>query len=433
MIIRNVSFTNSDTVMLKWCTTDGSAAPAPQNVTLAPGTQTLIGWDASQYLSAGTSLTGVVMMTYTGNPGDIVADGCCESTTTGFAMPAASVAPNPSDGSHLIGEYFSVDLDTPGELVMTNVSSSTINAGAVLHLANNSAVPLTTGMQAIPANQAISLDLTQYLDGLDATSATGYIDVVYDGAPGSLTLSFMAVGINTSVGMGGNFGGNAGPIPPLMVFPNTAESDTGDPVQVTAVTNGQIGAPSWSVTSNTPSPGTVSPGTAQDVTTWPATYNPDPQATLGTDTLTASAGGLTAKVTVEKGQNKLTGFSTTQMGLGQHKRISVEGSAGRLGATTFNIIAKREFPLADFTHPLIVQFGSDSVNPALVQVTSTGTNTLIGTAPTSMVLGACKITVSLFGDVTVIASSNSLGSYFAYDPPSSVGAVAPAGGFNRVG
>ena len=121
--VRNVSFTNSDTVMLKWCTTDGSAAPAPQSVTLAPGTQTLIGWDASQYLSIGTSLTGVVMMTYTGNPGDIVADGWCESTTTGFAMPAASVAPNPSDGSHLIGEYFSVDVDTPGELADVRVAS----------------------------------------------------------------------------------------------------------------------------------------------------------------------------------------------------------------------------------------------------------------------------------------------------------------------
>src|SRR5262249_18011498 len=135
VMVRNVSTTSTDSVTLKWTTADGTSAPAPTSFSIGPSTQKLVEWDAYQYLNSGAVTTGVVTVSWTGNSADIVAGACSESGSNGLAIAAPSLEPDPGDGNQLVGTFFQIDPVTGDEVVLTNVSTNTVQAGGVLLVA----------------------------------------------------------------------------------------------------------------------------------------------------------------------------------------------------------------------------------------------------------------------------------------------------------
>jgi hypothetical protein len=164
-----------------------------RTVTVNPGSQILVPVSARTILTAGQRVSGDVRLTYTGNPGDIVAQGMNVASSLHLAVPARAVEPTATDGRRLASSFFDLNSKDVAVVQLTNLSSSDVLAGARLQLADSIAEPLTSSLVTVPANGTATLNLAELLTEVpDGLAARGAVEVLHNGSLGALGASFYA-------------------------------------------------------------------------------------------------------------------------------------------------------------------------------------------------------------------------------------------------
>ena len=421
MMICNTSGAESRVVTASFQTDNGVVIPSRQ-VTLGPGQQSMIELDSRQLLSFGASTMANVRLDYSGNASDIVGGAVSMAKDARCAIPAQFAESGWSNGRLLVAPFFRFDARTSGILQLSNIGSSPVKAGAMMEFADTTLPGLNTELITIPAGGTATLDLRNYLNLVDdSVSAQGCLEVLHNGAPGTVIGSFTALGVHNDISLqvaleeGPHFNGND-----MEVFPNAQELQPGDSSEVAVMTGGSLGQPSWSVSSTAGKPGTVAPLPPTDATVFRASYvsttDPNTVAVKVRADATSSGGPVKeASITLEK--VKVNGFTTSFGG-----RMRPEGG------TSFTITGKKDWPDAG----LSVKFKQGDLSTAEVSASrAADPKVLVGTAPANSVfIGDCQVIVLQGG--TKISKDNSGAAYYAYDPPSPPTSISVPG-FNRLG
>jgi hypothetical protein len=423
LMVCNTSSAETRTVTASFQTDNGVILPSRQ-ITLGPGQQNLIELDSRQSLSPGASAMVSARLSYSGNASDIIAGAVSMSAENNCAIPAQFIEPRISDGRRLVAPFFRFDERTSGILQLTNLGSTAVKAGAMMKFADATLPSLNTSLVTIPPGGATTLDLRAYLNLVDdSTKAQGCVEVLHNGAPGTVVGSFTALGLHNDISLqvalegGPPFSGSA-----MALFPNAQELQPGDSSEVAVMTGGELSAPSWSATSTTGDPGSVVPLPPADEDVYCAMYTSpeDPQTvavTLRADA--TSSGGQIEDGSITLAKVNIDSFST-DLGNG---RLNPEANTG------FRIIGKKDWP----DTPLVVRFKGDGINTPEISVTRNASNMreLTGIAPpNNLFIGDAEIRVLQNGKK--ISRDKSGAAYYAFNKPAPEMLASPTG-FNRAG
>ena len=425
IMVCNTSSTDTRTVTADFQTDSGVPIPSRQ-VTLAPGQQKMIVLDPVQLLSAHQSAMADVRLNYSGNASDIVAGGVSMSSAEDYAGGSRFVEPRASDGKQLMSPFFRMDARTRGFVQISNLGSSSIRAGVSLKFANSTEPPVTTNMVSVAARRTLMLDIQRYIEQAPGgLTAEGCIELIHNGAPGTVTCSFIAMStdpIETPLEGGGP------PMCHMTVFPNEFDTQPGETTPIYVFTCGGTGAVVWSATA-----GTITPEPSSDPDVFAASYTvPDDSSEPDTATIQADSanGSGTSSVEIQKVKLKRIDTSNAQGDTG-----------GRLnpdGGTRFVITGKKEFP----TVPLRVIFRqgdlSVPIDIGLDSASRPDPKQLAGTAPANtLFVGDAAMYVYADNGQTKISKKTlcddtGCSAYYSFDPPSLPTSVSVPG-FNRSG
>jgi hypothetical protein len=323
--------------------------------------------------------------------------------------------------------FFRVDARTRGFVQISNLGTSSIRAGVSLKFANSTDGAVTTDMVSVAARRTLMLDIQRYIEQApDGLTAEGCIELIHNGAPGTVACSFIAMStdpIETPLEGGGP------PMCHMTVFPNEFDTQPGETTPIYVFSCGGVGAVVWSATA-----GTITPEASSDPDVFAASYTvPDDSSEPDTATIQAQSanGSGTSSVEIQKVKLKRIDTSNAQGDTG-----------GRLtpdGGTRFVLTGKKEFPAVllrvifkqgDLSIP--VEIGLDSASrPDPKQ--------LAGTAPVnSLFVGDAAIYVYADNGETKISKKTlcddtGCSVYYAFDRPTPPTSVSPPGGFNRLG
>jgi hypothetical protein len=417
---------NSRTVNVTYQSNSGISIPSSQ-LTLAAGQQKMVEVTPGQILPGGGSTMADARISYSGNPGDIMAGAVSMSTANSRAVPAQFVETSSSDGRRLVAPFFWFDERVAGIVQVSNLGTTTVKAGVMMDFDDQTLLPLNTDVISIPAGGTATLNLQNYFSVFeDGVTAQGCLEVVHNGTPGTVAAAFVALGVFSGIGLGipltgGPQFGNT----EMDLFPNQAGLGSDAPTQLfTAMVGASLSAPSWSVSSTTGSAGSISPQSQTDPLVFAASYTAasDPRTLTVTVKADATASGGpvdTAAVAVNK--VKLFGFVTSA----GHARLSNNNQ------TTFTLTSKANTPFPNDT--LSVTFRqSGAPDVTVAGLTPTDANTLTGTAPTqNSFIKDCTVLVfdssghKISKDLLATANPDG-GAYYAFDPPGNATAVSPS-------
>lgn len=420
LMVRNMSALNSRTVTASFKTSNGVVIP-PVQVTIAAGAQQMISLNGRQLLSPGASTVADVRLSYIGSPSDIVAAGCSITANEDRAVAVKFVEPATGDGRRLMSPYFRFDEYVSGRVLVSNLGSSAIKAGARMVFANSTSKAVKTPAVTIPAGGVATIDLSSVGDSVpDDVIATGRIDLIHSGPAGTVTAAVTESGCYNSEQVVPLEGGV--PLDPLALFPISAVVIPGGCTELDAISDGTVTNPAIA----TPSGcfGTLIGTFASGPNTFHATLCV-PTNCVGefpvTYTPTGGGGGEGAagdESTFTVVQTSAAGFSTS-LGTRLHPD----------GTTQFTLTANDPLPNA----LLQVEFrgGGGSV---FTQVQGNGGLSITGTGPVNHVyLGKVKkiFVTQLNPDgtpntsVARVLKAKNTGAYFALDRPTSITAVTP--------
>jgi hypothetical protein len=416
---------SSRTVNVTYQSNSGISIPSSQ-LTLAAGQQKMVELTPGQILPGGGSTMADARISYSGNPGDIMAGAVSMSTANSRAVPAQFVETSSSDGRRLVAPFFWFDERVAGIVQVSNLGTSTIKAGVMMDFDDQTLLPLNTDVISIPAGGTATLNLQNYFSVFeDGVTAQGCLEVVHNGVPGTVAAAFVALGVFSGIGLGipltgGPQFGNT----EMDLFPNQAGLGNDAPTQLfTAMVGASLSAPSWSASSTTGGAGTISPQSQTDPLVFAASYTApsDPRTLTVTVKADATASGGpvdTAAVAVNK--VKLFGFATSA----GHARLSNNNT------TTFTLTSKANTPFPNDT--LDVRFRQNGVDVPATGVTMTDPNTLTGMAPTqNSFIKDCTVLVfdssghKISKDLLATTNPDG-GAYYAIDPPGTATAVSPS-------
>jgi hypothetical protein len=424
IMVCNASTADTRTVTASFQTDTGVAIPS-QQVTLAPGQQKMIVLDPAQLLPAHQSAMADVRLSYSGNASDIVAGGVSMSSAGDYASGARFVEPRASDGRQLMSPFFRIDARTRGVVQISNLGASAVRAGVSMKFANSTAGPVTTDLVSVAAGRTATLDIQQYIEQTpDGLVAEGCIELIHNGAPGTVTCSFISMTpdpIETPLEGGP-------PMCQMMVFPNEIDTQPGETTQVYVITCGGAGAVVWSATA-----GTVTPQPSSDPNVFPATYTvPDDSSEPDTATIrvTSADGVSTSDVEIQKVKLRDIAASNSQGDTGG--RLNPDGGTG------FVLTGKRDFPNV----PLQVVFRQNGIDVTsdipVGGASRPAPNQLAGTAPpnTKFIGDALVLVFADSGNTKIskktLCDDTGCSAYYAFDKPTPPTSVSVPG-FNRSG
>ena len=423
VMVCNTSSTETRSVTATFQTDNGVLLPSRQ-LSLAPGKQSMIELDSQQLLSPGSKTMANVRLSYAGDASDIIAGAVSMSAPNSCAIPAQFVEPKAGDGRRLVAPFFRFDERTTGILQISNLGAVDIKAGAMMEFADTTLPELNTDLVTVPAGGTVTLDLRDYFSRVDdSVAARGCLEVLHNGAPGTVTGSFTAIGLHNHISLhvpldgGPSFAGND-----MELFPNNQELQPGESMEMEAMTGGALSSPSWSASSTVGNPGSISGVPSSAPTVYKASYtSPTDPTTVAVKVRAdaSSSGGPTKEGTIILSAIKIKTFTTT---LGS--RMVPEGN------TSFTINGGSDFPDA----PLTAKFKQgDGASTAEVPVTRDPGNAkvLTGVAPpNSAFIGDCNVFVLQGGKK--ISKDKSGAAYYAFNPPSAITGVSPDG-YDRLG
>lgn len=406
-------------------TNNGVTIP-PVQALLTPSGQRMITLNARQLLPPGGSTVADVRLTYSGLPSDIVVTGCSMTAGEDRAVAMKFKEASAPDGRRLSSPYFRFDEDISGQILISNLGKNPVKAGARMVFANSSARPLKTSTITIPSNGFGVIDLSSVGDALaEGVIATGRVDLIHNGADGSVTAAVVETGCYNSsqvVPLDGEV-----PLDPLALFPlSAAVIIPGGCAEADAITDGTVTNPTF--TNPGGCYGTFI-GTVQTATNTFHVTLCVPTNCVGEQSLvyTPSVGEAEeSDFTVV--QTSAADFSTT---LG--KRINPNGT------TQFTLTATSAFP----NSLLQVEFAGKGGSVFTPPVNGNGTSASItATGPMNHVFlgNVKKIFVkqlnpdgSINESVPLVLKAKNTGAYFALDKPTSVSGVTNiSGGGNAV-
>ncbi len=424
LMVSNTSSADTRNVTVSFQTDNGVSIPS-QTFSLAPGQQKLVELVSQQILSAGASTNATAKISYLGNAADIVGGAVSMSAANGCAIPAQFTEPRISDGRRLVAPFFRFDERTSGILQVANLGAADIKAGVVMKFADTTLPTLNTDLLTIPANGTATIDLQSYFSLVDdGVAARGCVELLHNGAAGSVTATFTAIGRYNDLSLEVPLeGGPAFNATDMALFPNNADVQNGDAKPVAVMTGGGLNAPTWSVSAGIGDPGSIAPTGSSDATIYKANYNsPSAESKALNVTVTANAsssGGGTQSGNFSLSKVKVQSF-TTSVGNGRMKPDD---------STPFTITGKADWPDGTLT----VKFKKDGINTPEVTVSRSQSNLKILTGnapPNSLFIGDAQVIV--FQDGAKISKDNTGAAYYAYDPPGPATAVSPDG-YNRLG
>jgi hypothetical protein len=417
---------SSRTVNVSYQSDCGISIPSSQ-LTLSAGQQQMVELTPSQVLPGGGSTMADARITYSGNPGDIMAGVVSMSSANSRAVPAQFVETSSSDGRRLVAPFFWFDERVAGIVQVSNLGTSTVKAGVMMDFDDQTLLPLNTDVISIPAGGTATLNLQNYFSVFeDGVTAQGCLEVVHNGAPGTVAAAFVALGVFSGIGLGipltgGPQFGNT----EMDLFPNQVGLGNDAPTQLfSAMVGSSLSAPSWSVSSTTGSAGSISPQTQTDPLVFAASYTAPSDPTTLTVTVKADAtasGGPIDSAAVAVRKVKLIGFGTSA----GHARLSNSNS------TAFTLTSNPNTPFPNDTLSVTFrQSGAPDVPATGVKMM--GANTLTGTAPPqNSFIKDCTVLVfdssghKISKDNLTTANPDG-GAYYAYDPPGNATAVSPS-------
>jgi hypothetical protein len=425
VMVCNASTTDTRMVTANFQSDTGVNIPT-QQVTLLPGEQRMLELDATAILSPHQSTMADVRLTYSGNGSDIIAGAVSMSAAGDSVIGARLVEPSAGDGQQLMSPFFKVDARTPGMVQISNLGSTNIRAGVRMKFANSTAPPVTTDLVNVAAGRTSTLNIQPYIEqASDGLTAEGCIELVHNGAPGTVSCSFVSMTpdpIETPLQ----------PTPPmcqLTTFPSDIDLQPGDTVQVYVLTCGG-GAVTW-----TAGTGTITPQPSPDPGVETAIYSlPDDDGEPDTAIIQVASPGGAGTIGVEIQKAKLKGIATFDP--------MSNDTGGRLnpaGDTEFRLTAAKDFPAV----PLRVIFQQGSQR-APVDIPSDSAHrpdarTLVGIAPPQdSFIGDVQVRV-VTADVAetkiskkTLCDEGGCSAYYSANPPSPATAVTPDG-YNRLG
>lgn len=377
----------------------------------------MITLNAQQLLSPGIITIADVRLTYIGSASDIVAAGCSMTTSEDRAMTVKFKEAVPADGRRSSSPYFRFDEDVSGQVLISNLGSASIKAGARMVFANSTASPLKTALVTIPAGGVAMIDLKSVGDAVpDGVVATGRIDLIHSGVAGTVTAAVTESGCYNSAQVVPLDGGV--PLDPLALFPIAAGVLPGACTELDAITDGTVINPTFS------NPGGCYGQLIGTFQTGQYTF----QATLCVPTncvgdmhivYTPAGDGAGDSSDLVVVQNNFADFGTS---LGT--RLNPNGS------TSFTLTAQNPFPNALLEVDFVGKGGT-----VLTQAHGDGVhNSITGTGPENHAyLRTVKkiIVTQLNADGTpntsaarVLKTTNSM-AYYALDKPTSITMVTP--------
>ncbi|MGH9830073.1 MAG: hypothetical protein ACREDR_43225, partial [Blastocatellia bacterium] len=128
--------TASRSVTASFNTTTGVSIP-PVVVNVPAVGQKMITLNAQQLLAPGSSTTADVRLSYSGSPSDVEAARCSLGSSGGPAVPVKFKEPSAADGQRITSPYFRFDNLVSGKILISNLGSSTLTAGAKMVFANS--------------------------------------------------------------------------------------------------------------------------------------------------------------------------------------------------------------------------------------------------------------------------------------------------------
>jgi hypothetical protein len=399
--------------------TDTGVAIPSQQITLPAGGQRLLELDSRQVLGAGQSAMADLRLSYAGNGLDIVAGGVSMSPAESCAIGAQFVEGRPSDGQQLMSPFFRMDARTRGIVQVSNLGASRVRAGVSLKFANSIAPPLTTEIIAVEAGSTACIDLQKQLDRFpDGLTAEGCLMLAHNGAPGTVTASFVAIGMDTDVAFDNPLSG-APPMPSgqIVIYPDSGVVVAGDSTPVLIFTGGSPGPFSFGA-----SEGTVTPLPTGDPGVVGGTYTSPDDEEDGPDTVTITVSSPmgTGTVTLEIQKVKLFCIQTS------NSQGDTQGRLNPDGGTTFKLTANKPFPAVD----LVVRFQQGDMRVEVTIPNTVASTELTGTAPPSTeFIGDVGVQVrstdgKKISKKTVCEAGPS--PYYAFDPPSPPTAITPS-------
>jgi hypothetical protein len=340
------------------------------------------------------------------------------ASDAGRAVGLKFKEPSAGDGRRLTSPYFRFDENISGRVLVSNLGSSSILVGARMVLANSTALPIKSPAVTIPAGGVGIIDLSSVGDRIpDGVIASGRVDLIHSGAPGTVTAAVAESGCYNSGQVVPLDGGP--PIDPLTLFPVAAVVTAGGCTEADAITDGTVTNPTFD-----------NPGGCYGVAT--TVYGTGPN-TFHTTTCvpTNCTGDVSANYTpAGGGASDQTDFTITRSGL-----VSFSTSLGtRLhpgGTTQFTLTATDPFPnsllqveFAGKTGSVFAQVNGNGVSPS-VSGTGPVNHAFLGNVKRIFVT-QLNPDGSVNTSVPLVLKAKNPGAYFALDRPTTITSVTPS-------
>ncbi|MGH9828168.1 MAG: hypothetical protein ACREDR_33510, partial [Blastocatellia bacterium] len=341
-------------------------------------------------------------------------------------MPVKFKEPSAADGQRITSPYFRFDNLVSGKILISNLGSSTLTAGAKMVFANSTATPLKTAIITVPAGGVGTIDLSSVDDGVpDAVASVGRVDLIHNGTPGLVTAAVSTLGYTDNSGQVVPLDPGP-PLDPVTIFPQspTIQSSTGGCVSIDAITDGTVPHPAvFSTSTCFQGPVAMSPGSGPDVyhvnicgavsTCSPQIF---PIVLAGGDSSTGPGGDGSGLI--EENVN----FCGISSALG--KRINPDGT------TQFTICSSNPLPTVPMQVDFIqsgqtfsVQVPAPPANTFSISAVSYGENhTFLGTIGKIKVFQLDSSGKENRSAGPVIAAGGK-GIYFALDPPTQINTI----------
>jgi hypothetical protein len=424
LMVCNTSPTDSRSVTVSFQTDSGMSLPS-QQFTLVPGGQRLIELNSQQLLSQNQSTNVTARLSYSGNGSDVIGSAVSMSAENNCAIPAQFTEPHGTDSRRLVSPFFKFDERTSGILQVSNFSANAIKAGAGMKFADTTLPMLNTDMITVPAGGTATIDLQSYFSLVDdGVAATGCVELIHNGEPGTVTATFTAIGKYNNLSLevplesGPAFNAND-----MMLFPNSADVQPSDSKEIAVITGGNVNAPNWSVSASIGNPGSITPIGSSDSNVYRASYTAPADTKALNATVTANASG-------SGGGQQSGNISLSKVGVTGFTSALGNGRLNPKANTNFTITGNKDFPDGS----LVVRFkgGGFTVDAANVTRSTTDPKVVTGIAPpNTLFIGDTQLIV-LQNNTKISKDKTDGAAYYAFNPPSPATATSPDG-FNRLG
>ncbi|MEW6129813.1 MAG: IPT/TIG domain-containing protein [Acidobacteriota bacterium] len=422
LMVCNTSSADTRSVTINFQTDNGVTLPS-QTLSLAPGQQRLIELDSRQLLQPNTGTMATAQVSYEGNASDIIASAVSMSAANSCAIPAQFTEPHASDSRRLVAPFFRFDERTSGILQVSNFGATAIKAGAGMKFADTTLPMLNTDLITVPAGGTATIDLQSYFYLVDdGVAARGCVELIHNGAPGSVTATFTAIGKHNNLSLEVPLeSGPAFNATDMALFPNSADVQPSDSKEVAVLTGGSLNAPNWSVNASIGDPGSITPLGSSDSNVYRASYTAPADTKALNVTVNASASG---------GGTQSGNFSLSKVGVTSFSSALGNGRLNPKANTNFTITGNQDFPEGSLV--VVFRQGDKNTPDIIVSRSVSDSKILTGIAPpNTSFIGDAQIIILQNG--TKISKDKTKGAaYYAFNPPSPPTATSPDG-FNRLG